>query len=48
MKVLWPDSFVEEANLVQNISRLRKALGETPNDHRYIPTIPGRGYQFVA
>jgi DNA-binding winged helix-turn-helix (wHTH) protein len=48
MKLLWPDSFVEEANLAQNISMLRKALGETPNEHRYILTVPGRGYQFVA
>jgi len=48
MKKLWPDSFVEEANLAQNISMLRKALGESPSDHRYIVTVPGRGYQFVA
>ena len=44
MKVLWPDSFVEEANLTQNIYTLRKALGETG----YIETIPRRGYRFVA
>jgi serine/threonine protein kinase/tetratricopeptide (TPR) repeat protein len=47
MKVLWPDSFVEEANLTQNISLLRKALGESPQDHRYIVTMPGRGYRFA-
>jgi Tol biopolymer transport system component/DNA-binding winged helix-turn-helix (wHTH) protein len=44
MKALWPDSFVEEANLTQNIYTLRKALGETG----YIETIPRRGYRFVA
>lgn len=48
MKRLWPDSFVEEANLSVNISTLRKALGESPHEHRYIVTVPGRGYGFVA
>lgn len=48
MQRLWPDSFVEEANLTQNISVLRKVLGESPNQHRYIVTVPGRGYRFVA
>src|SRR5262249_11323632 len=46
MRKLWPDSDVEEANLPLNISALRKALGETPNERRYIITIPGRGYRF--
>ncbi len=46
MKALWPDSFVEEANLSQNIFMLRKALGD--QEKRYILTVPGRGYQFVA
>ncbi|HEY0077217.1 MAG TPA: winged helix-turn-helix domain-containing protein [Pyrinomonadaceae bacterium] len=45
---IWPDSFVEEGNLTQNIFVLRKALGEGPNDHRYIVTVPGQGYRFVA
>lgn len=45
---LWPDSVVEENNLTQNISALRKALGERPNEQRFIKTIPGRGYRFVA
>ncbi len=44
MKSLWPDSFVEESNLTQNIYTLRKALG----DGDYIETIPRRGYRFVA
>src|SRR5579871_263425 len=43
MKMLWPDSFVEESNLSQNIFVLRKALGE----RRYIVNLPGRGYQFT-
>ena len=45
---IWPDTVVEEANLTQNISTLRKALGDTAKDHRLIATIPGRGYSFVA
>src|ERR1700750_1559300 len=45
---LWPDTTVEEANLAQNISTLRKALEDNPKNHRYIATIPGRGYCFVA
>src|SRR5260370_11377279 len=48
MKAVWPDAFVEEANLSQNIFMLRKALGETPEDRRYIVTLPGRGYRFAA
>jgi DNA-binding winged helix-turn-helix (wHTH) protein/TolB-like protein/Flp pilus assembly protein TadD len=48
MNGLWPDSFVEEANLTVNISALRKALGEIPGQHLYIATVPGRGYKFVA
>ena len=45
---VWPDTFVEESNLAQNIFLLRKALGEEKNEHRYIVTIPGVGYRFVA
>ena len=48
MKAVWPDAFVEEANLTQNIFMLRKALGDTPEDRRYIVTLPGRGYRFTA
>ncbi|HYL47165.1 MAG TPA: winged helix-turn-helix domain-containing protein [Candidatus Limnocylindrales bacterium] len=48
MQDIWPDTIVEEGNLNRNISTLRKVLGELPNDHRYIVTVPGRGYQFVA
>jgi len=48
MNRVWADSFVEETNLTQNISTLRKALGESASQHQYIVTIPGRGYRFVA
>ncbi len=48
LKAVWPDSFVEEGNLTRNISTLRAALGENSNDHRYIETVPKRGYRFIA
>ena len=48
MKAIWPDSFVEEANLTQNIFSLRKILGENANGQQYIETIPKRGYRFIA
>jgi DNA-binding winged helix-turn-helix (wHTH) protein/TolB-like protein/Flp pilus assembly protein TadD len=48
MSALWPDSFVEEVNLAQNISALRKALGESPGENRFIATVPGKGYKFVC
>ena len=47
MRQLWPDSFVEESNLSQNIFMLRKALGDTAEDRRHIITVPGRGYRFA-
>ena len=46
MEQLWPDSFVEESSLTQNVSLLRRALAE--DDRNYIETIPKRGYRFVA
>jgi DNA-binding winged helix-turn-helix (wHTH) protein len=48
MKAIWPDSFVEENNLTQNISALRKALGEGSDAQEYIETVPRLGYRFVA
>ncbi|MBI2187927.1 MAG: winged helix-turn-helix domain-containing protein, partial [Acidobacteria bacterium] len=48
MQWLWPDRAVEDANLTQTVFLLRKVLGESPGEHRYIATIPRRGYQFVA
>jgi eukaryotic-like serine/threonine-protein kinase len=47
MKTVWPDTFVEESNLSQNISLLRKTLGDSIEERRYIVTIPGRGYRFA-
>jgi DNA-binding winged helix-turn-helix (wHTH) protein len=48
LRKLWPDTFVDEGNLSQNISILRKALGDNTDEYRYIETIPKRGYRFVA
>ena len=47
MKTVWPETFVEESNLAQNIFVLRKALGDTVGENRYIVTVPGRGYRFA-
>lgn len=48
MAAVWPNVVVEENNLNQAISSLRKALGDTKNESRFILTVPGRGYSFVA
>jgi DNA-binding winged helix-turn-helix (wHTH) protein/tetratricopeptide (TPR) repeat protein len=48
IREIWPDAVVEETSLTRNISVLRKLLGETPDDHMYIVTVPGTGYRFVA
>lgn len=48
LHAVWPDTAIEENNLTQNISQLRRVLGEGRGDHRYIATVPGRGYEFVA
>jgi DNA-binding winged helix-turn-helix (wHTH) protein/Flp pilus assembly protein TadD len=48
MNAIWPDAFVEEGNLSQNVFVLRKTLGERAQENRYIATVPGRGYSFVA
>ena len=45
---VWPGRVVEENNLTQAISSLRKAFGVGAGEHRYIVTVPGRGYRFVA
>src|SRR5712692_7687151 len=45
---VWTGTIVEEANLSQSIFTVRKILGDSPKDHRYIATVAGRGYQFVA
>jgi TolB-like protein len=48
LAAIWPNVIVEENSLNQNISQLRRVLGESPGEHRYILTVPGRGYRFVA
>jgi len=48
MKEVWADSFVEEGNLTQNISVLRKVLGENFDGRAYIETVTRRGYRFIA
>jgi Tol biopolymer transport system component/DNA-binding winged helix-turn-helix (wHTH) protein len=48
LKSVWPDMFVEEANLSYNVSLIRRALGETGDEQRYIETVPKHGYRFVA
>src|SRR5215471_4284070 len=48
LRQVWPDTFVEEINLAVNISSIRKTLGESPQECRFIATVPGRGYRFVA
>src|SRR6266700_620012 len=44
----WPQTFVEDANLKIQVSALRRALGDGQGGHRYVVTVPGRGYNFVA
>jgi len=48
LKEIWPDTFVEEANLSQNIFYLRKALGDERAGPKYIETVTRRGYRFIA
>ncbi len=48
MDAIWPDAVVEENNLTQNISTLRRVLGERRGSNQFIVTVPGHGYRFVA
>src|SRR5829696_5363974 len=48
MNEIWADSFVEEGNLNQTVSRLRKILGEKANENQFIETVPRVGYRFIA
>jgi TolB-like protein/DNA-binding winged helix-turn-helix (wHTH) protein len=48
MKAVWPNAVVEENNLNQHISAVRRALGEAHGEHRFVVTVQGRGFQFVA
>ena len=47
LSTIWPESHVEESNLTQNISVLRKALGETSSGTKFIATFPKQGYRFI-
>lgn len=47
MRAVWPDTVVEENNLNQNISTLRRVLGDDRGQNRFIATLPGKGYQFI-
>ena len=48
LDAVWPDAVVEENNITQNISTLRRVLGDALGSNRFIVTVPGRGYRFVA
>src|SRR6266576_3832826 len=48
MKIVWPNTSVEEGNVARNISTLRSALGERSREGQFIETIPWRGYRFMA
>jgi TolB-like protein len=48
LDAVWQDAAVEENNLTQQIATLRRAFGERAGEHRFIVTVPGRGYSFVA
>jgi DNA-binding winged helix-turn-helix (wHTH) protein len=48
MQTVWQGTFVEEGNLTQSISLLRKALGDGANGQTYIVTVPKQGYRFVG
>jgi len=48
LRAVWADTVVEENNLNQHISTLRRVLGEKRDEHHYIVTVPGHGYRFIA
>ena len=48
LKIVWPDTIVEEVNLANNVSILRKILGSGADAERFIETVPRRGYRFLA
>src|SRR5438876_7353788 len=48
LETVWDGQFVEEGNLAVHVSTLRKTLGERKNENKFIVTVPGRGYSFVA
>jgi DNA-binding winged helix-turn-helix (wHTH) protein len=48
LEQVWPGQIVEESNLTVHMSALRKALGQRKGEHRFVVTVPGQGYRFVA
>ena len=48
LRTIWPDVIVEEGNLTQQVFLIRKALGDTAQQPRYIATVPGHGYRFTG
>src|SRR5215831_7141229 len=48
IKTVWPDSYVDQSNLTQQISMIRRALGESAGESRFVTTVPARGYRFTA
>lgn len=48
LRIVWPGAFVEEGNLAVTVSLIRKALSDDRGHHKYIETVPKRGYRFVA
>src|SRR5688500_6223201 len=48
MEMLWADAFVEEGNLADNVSKIRQALGDSRKAPKFIETVSGRGYRFIA
>ena len=48
MNSCWPDSFVEEANIAENVCMIRRALGDARHTPEYIETVHRRGYRFIA
>jgi predicted ATPase/DNA-binding winged helix-turn-helix (wHTH) protein len=45
---VWPTTFVEESNLRVNVAALRRALGDDGSEARFVVSVPGRGYMFIA
>lgn len=48
LEKIWRGAFIDDNNLTKHISTLRRLMGERPDEHRFIATVAGRGYQFVA
>jgi TolB-like protein/DNA-binding winged helix-turn-helix (wHTH) protein/lipoprotein NlpI len=48
MRIVWPDTHIDEATLTRTVSELRKTLGEKAGEANFVQTVPKRGYRFVA